>query len=192
MMNRERHLPLVDLSTLTFAAVSVLTLGGLMLLTACASSDRPRRLTPYDEALRQVYERRGEIGWDGLQVGMTFAEVERAVGRRLGSPEGPDPLCDRYSVEVALHDQPLRLAFTGGTQSARLASITLLLPNGFETDPVIDALETRLGILTFIPSPHVRDQDVNQARKPLFETPGENQVFINPEQGVSLGDVCVD
>jgi hypothetical protein len=178
--------------TLTFGAASVVTLGGLMLLTACASGNRPRRLTPYDEALRQVYERRGEIGWDGLQVGMTFAAVERAVGRRLGSPEGPDALCDRYSLEVTLHDQALRLSFTGSTQSARLAAITLLLPNGFETDPVIDALETRLGTLTFIPSPHVPGQDVNQARKPLFETPGGVRVFLDPEQGVSLGDVCVD
>ena len=161
------------------------TLAGLLLIVGCASG--VRRVTPYDEALRQVHQRRGNLGWDGLEVGMTFSEVERALGQRLGIPQGPGPLCDRYTSRVQVLDQALRLSFTGATQSARLAAITVLLPLGFDTTGLVDALEARLGTLTPVPSPQTPNPT-----KPLYQTSDGGRVFINPEEGISLGDVCVD
>lgn len=188
----KRALPLVGTATALIAAGACAVLGGLLLLTACASGERARRVTPHDEALRQVHERRGRIGWDGLQVGMTFAEVERALGRRLGVPDGPGPLCGRYVAEVAALDQPLRLSFTGGAQAARLAAITVLLRGGFDAGQVLQALEARLGELTLVPSPHARERGPAEVRRPLYRTAAGAGVFLDPDDGIGLGDVCVD
>jgi hypothetical protein len=51
----------------------------------------------------------------------------------------------------------------------------------------VDALEARLGTLNPVPSPHTPNPT-----KPLYETSDGGQVFINPEEGISLGDVCVN
>lgn len=176
------------------AGASAVTLAGLVLLTSCGSPGR-QRVGPYDEALRQVNERRGQLAWDGIVTGMTREQVEQAVGQRLESPTGPGPLCGRYTTETTVLGQPLELSFGGPTQGARLESLTVLLPappGGFQRDEVVPALEARLGELEFIPSRHAPERGEDEIRKPLYRSSGGGLVFVNPNRGVSLGNVCYD
>lgn len=179
-------------TSVLFAVGSVATLASLVLLTACTTSG-PGRVGPHDAVLRQVHERGGKLGWDGLQVGMTFAEVERAVGERLPSPTGPDEICtDRYWTSASLLRQELTLSFTGSTQSARLASITIQLPGGFEPASLVPRLESRLGPLEFIPSLHEPTLGPTQIAKPLYRTRHGGLIFLFPQSGIAIGDVCYD
>lgn len=183
------------LAAVALAGVCTLTLAGLLVVLSACGSAGPGRVSPYDQALRQVHERRGQLGWDGLTVGMTREQVERAVGQRLGSHQGPDALCGRYAVQATVLEQPLELSFGGPTQGARLEAITLLLPappGGFRLEEVKPGLEARLGTLELIPSRHAPELGEAQLDKPLYRTRNGGGVFIHPRRGISLGDVCVD
>lgn len=166
----------------------------LLVLPACATAPGGR-VTPYDEALRQVNQRRGSLGWDGIYAGMTREQVERALGRRLGGlqPHLDGPLCpDHYEAVVDHLGSEIRLEFSGSTQSARLTSLTLRLPEGFSARDVAERLKQALRGLEWVPNRHDRGQPEEEVEKPLYRAPGGGLVFINPLGGVSLGDVCVD
>lgn len=191
-LGRER--PLAALPTLVFAGGAILVLAGLMIVTACTSAGGGRIL-PYDEALRQVHERGGGLAFGGLRVGMSRAEVERELGARLPPFPGADPLCDyHYLPPVDYLGHELGLAFTGSTQSARLASVTILIPAGapFDAPTLVDRLESRLGRLEFQPSNNAPGQGPYQMRRPVFRTENGGTVFLNPDRGVSIGEVCYD
>lgn len=178
------------------APLPVALLALLLLLSPACTSVPGGRLTPYDDALRQVNLRRGNLGWDGLYVGMTRDQVERTIGQRLGGVQPrseDDPVCaDRYDAGVAYLDNRLDLSFDGSTQSARLLSITLFLPPGFSARDVAGRLKQAIRRLEWVPSRHAPNLPEEQVAKPLYRAPGGGLVFVNPERGVSLGEVCVD
>ncbi len=186
--------PLAALTTVIFAAGSVLVLAGLVLSTACATG-AGGRILPYDEALRQVHERGDSLAFGGLRVGMSRDEVERELGSRLPPFPAADPLCDyHYLPPVEYLGHELGLAFTGTTRSARLASITILIPGGapFDAPVLVDRLESRLGPLELIPSNNAYGQGPHQMRRPAFRTENGGTVFLNPDRGISFGEVCYD
>lgn len=177
------------------AAVPLALLAALLvpLLAACASAPGGR-VTPYDDVLRGVNVRRGDLGWNGIYVGMTRNQVERALGQRLGGvrPRAGGLCPQRYDAGVTYLERPLDLSFTGSTQSARLASMTVLLPSGFSVHEVAERLKRKLRGLTWVPDRHHPGQPEELVAKPLYRTPGGGLVFLDPGHGISLGEVCVD
>jgi hypothetical protein len=151
-----------------------------VLLTACASASR--RVTPYDETLRQIHLSSGRLAWDGLAMGMTFDRAERTVGERLPSPRTDHRRCaDDHVVQVTYLTQDLLLVFSGPTGQARLKEIALRLPAGFEIGPVAAAVEARLPGMSLEPS----------ARSLVYRANGAGRVVVDPDVGVRLGDVCL-
>lgn len=174
-------------------AVLILTLGLLALAPTMTASAWPP--PSYVEPLREIGLRGGHLGWDGVYVGMTFAEVERSVGR-VGAPD-PEPgmLCPLHRTELTVDGQRLGLDFSGTGDDAVLRAITILLEprigERFETAAVVDALRDRLD-LDFVPSPHAPRLAEAAVEKPLYRTRNDELVFVNPEAGVAIGAVCVD
>lgn len=166
----------------------------LLLLAPACTSVPGGRLTPYDDALRQINLRRGNLGWDGLYVGMTRDQVERTIGQRLGGvqPRAGGSCPQRYDAGIGYLDNRLDLSFDGSTRSARLLSITLFLPAGFSARDVAGRLQQVIRRLEWVPSRHAPNLPEEQVAEPLYRTPGGGLVFIDPERGVSLGEVCVD
>lgn len=170
----------------------ILLVVALTLLTAACASGPPRRTTPYDDALRQVHLRRGTLAWGGIEVGMTFAQVERALGERLPVPDGPGELCGDYYVATEVRGQRISLTFRGPTQSARLRDLGVLLPPGFDMDAVVDALRARLGEMEWVPSRHEPGAAEHELRNRLYKVGEAGVVFLNPDGGFQMGDVCID
>lgn len=174
-------------------ALLACTLLACTLLAALAcTSGAPRRVTPYDEALRQVHLRGGKLAWDGLEVGMTRRQVERALGQRLPAADGPDELCADYYVAAEAHGQRLGLVFRGPTEGARLRAIGVLLPGGFDMEAVVAGLRARLPEMRWVPSRHQPEAAEHELRNRLYEVAEAGVVFVNPDGGFQIGDVCVD
>lgn len=195
-MRRQRSAPPVPLrlpERRSAGAVALVPLAATLvvalLAVACAS---PGRVTPYDQALRQIHQRRGDLAWDGLVTGMTLDQVERAVGERLPIPSGPDPLCERYTTPARVVGQPLRLSFSGTTGGARLRSITVILPYGFEVAEVAERLKDKFRNLEWVPSRHAPGRPEASLGKRLYRTPAGGLIFLDPRDGVTIGEVCVD
>lgn len=169
------------------------------LAAGCASSSPAARLGGDAEALRQLGVRRGRLAWDGLVTGMTFSEVEAAVGRRLPSPSLPDDAlgCAHPAVTTELLGRRLGLEFSGGTESARLVAIDLVLAapeHGqlVEGEALKAAVRAQVPGLEFLPSVHAPDRGEADAVKALYRAPNGELVFVNPARGVYFGEVCVD
>lgn len=161
-----------------WAPLSVLLVA--VLSTACASA--PRRLTPYDLALRQIHVQSAHLAWGDLVVGTTFERVERAVGQRLPSPRAERRRCpDDYVVRVSYLREELILTFSGTTSQARLKEVALSLPPGFEVGPVAAALEARLRGLV----------EERSSRGIVYRADGAGRVVVDPAVGVRVGDVCL-
>lgn len=170
----------------------ILLLTAVTLLAAACAGGPPHRATPYDEALRQVHLRRGQLAWDGVEVGMTFRQVELALGERLPMPDGPSELCGDYHLTTEVRGQRISLTFRGPTQSARLRDVGVQLPAGFDMDAVVDALRARLGAMEWVPSRHEPRAREHELRNRLYEVEEAGVVFLNPDGGFQMGDVCID
>ncbi|HMB52802.1 MAG TPA: hypothetical protein VKU40_05770 [Thermoanaerobaculia bacterium] len=173
-------------------SLAVLLVATLTLFTAACASGPPRRTTPYDDALRQVHLRGGTLAWGGVEVGMTFAQVERALGQRLPVPDGPGELCGDYHLLTDVRGQQISLTFRGPTQSARLRDVGVRLPAGFDMDAVVDALRARLGDMEWVPSRHQPRAREHELRNRLYRVGEAGVVFLNPDGGFQMGDVCID
>jgi hypothetical protein len=148
------------------------------------------------EPLHRVIEVGGRLGWDGVMVGMTLAQVEAVVGEDLPAPAAEaQVLCPDHRLEVRVDGQPLHLDFSGTGGAALLHAITVPLPvergGAFDTGTVVETLRSTLD-LAFVPSVHAPAMTEGEAEKPLYRTPHGDLVFVNPEEGVVLGQVCVD
>lgn len=168
-----------------------------LLASACASipagSPDASRLEP----LRQLHERRGRMGWDGLVLGMTHREVESAVGKHLPLPEEPDGLlgCEKPALRVEVLGTPLDLELSGTTSESRLVAIYALLASPdrpLDPEALKAAVRSRLKGLDFVPSRHQPEVPEAAARKAAYQAPGGGGVFVDPDRGVYFGDLCVD
>lgn len=157
-------------------------------LAACATAGPgagrfPRSVEPVKQIARL---RGGALGWGGLWIGATAAEVERTLGRRLtelASAE-PDALCGYRSAGVEVLGQPLRLEFEGTGEDARLRAIWLLLGSRGappSRDDLVRALKARFPGIESVPSPH-----------PLYRLDEDNLFWVDPQRGIYFGKVCVD
>ena len=166
-----------------------------------ASEDR---LPGYTDPIRQISLRGGRLGWGGLEVGMSFRDVQLALGSRLPPPgEGmrQDEMCGTYWADVQLlrQKQKLRIEMGGGLgDSSRLQAIFLILESragDLSTLDVARALHGRFSDLEYVPSPH--DQNVPESTNPkplyrLAKTPDAGQLWVDPEKGVYFGKLCLD
>lgn len=172
-------------------AAAVLLAAALAPPAAAAPWPAPSYLAP----LAEIGVRGGHLGWDGLEVGMTFREVERAVGRLAAPADGPELLCPHHRTEAMVDGQRLELEFSGTGDDAVLRVIVVpLVPRlgeSLDTRSVVAALRQRLD-LDFVPSPHAPAAAEDEVEKPLYRTATDELVFVNPETGVALGAVCVD
>lgn len=167
---------------------------------AAVVAARPAAAVPwpppsYLEPLSEVDLRGGRVGWDGVTVGMTFRDIERRVGRLAAPAAAPELLCPHHRVDVVVDGQPLGLEFSGIGDDAVLRAILIPLAprigESFDTRAVVDALRDRLD-LAFVPSPHAPRAAETEVEKPLYRTASDELVFVNPEAGVAIGEVCVD
>ncbi|HEX7185353.1 MAG TPA: hypothetical protein VF756_26245 [Thermoanaerobaculia bacterium] len=162
--------------------------------------DRGGRFPRYVEPIKQISLRNGHFGWGGLEMGMTFEQAERVLGRRLPSlgSASQDELCGYYHLEVDLMRQPLRLEFAAEGGESRLKAIWLTLRNPEGTlskEEIARALRARFPDLVYVPSPHVPDVAEEANPKPLYQLPpvGSEMFFVDPQQGgVYFGEICVD
>lgn len=178
----------------TVVAVAALLIGSGVLVTprALAATWPP---PSYVEPLSEIELRGGRLAWDGVAVGMTFAQVERAIGP-LASPDPlPGLLCALHHADATVDGQRLGLEFSGIGRDAALRSITVRLEprigEVFETAQVVAALRSRLE-LAFVPSPHAPRRAETEVEKPLYRTRSDELVFVDPAAGVVIGEVCVD
>lgn len=149
------------------------------------------------EPLRQLHERRGRLGWDGLVLGMSYREVEVAVGRRLPPAVEPDGLlgCEKPALRVEVLGTPLDLEMSGTTEESRLVAVFVVLA---APDRPLDgaalraAVRARIDGLEFLPSRHEPGAPEEAIRNPLYRAPGGAHVFVDPDRGVYFGDVCID
>lgn len=176
---------------------AALALPLLALLAACATipagSPDAARLEP----LRQLHERRGRLGWDGLVLGMSFREVRVAVGKDLPLPEEPEGLlgCEKPALRAEVLGTPLDLEFSGTTSESRLVAVYAVLTSParpLDTEALRAAVRSRLRGLEFVPSRHQPEVPEEAARKAVYRAPGGGRVFVDPDRGVYFGDVCVD
>lgn len=174
------------------APVAAIALAALLALPAAAV---PWPAPSYLAPLTEIGVRGGHVGWDGVEVGMTFREVERAVGRLAAPADGPELLCPHHRTEAVVRGQRLELEFSGAGDDAVLQVIVVpLVPRlgeTLDTRAVVAALRQRLD-LDYVPSPHAPTAAEDEVEKPLFRTATDELVFVNPEAGVDLGAVCVD
>ena len=61
----------------------------------------------------------------------------------------------------------------------------------FDSRAVVATLRRRLD-LEWVPSPHAPRAREAELEKPLYRTADGELVFVNPESGVVIGEVCVD
>jgi hypothetical protein len=176
----------------TANALAVTALAITLSLAAGCASGPAKRVTPYDAALRQVQVRGDHLAWGDLETGMTFHQVERTLGRRLPPVDGPDELCGDYYAITENLGQRLSLTFSGPTEQARLRSIGVLLAPGFDLEAVVDGLRARLPRMEWVPSRHDRDAAEHELRNRLYQVGEAGVVFVNPDGGFTLGDVCID
>ena len=191
-------------AVLAAAAPAVALMAALAAAPPAAAAPWP---SPDDVApLSQVGHRAGHLGWDGVYVGMTFDEVSRAVGGLAPPSAEPEMLCPHHRTEATVDGQLLGLEFSGTGGEAVLRAI--FIPIGadslaggmapaapqaarFDAAAAVVALRDRLD-LDFVPSPHAPRLAEHEVEKPLFRTPWDELVFVNPEAGVVIGSVCVD
>lgn len=149
----------------------------------------------YLEPLSEIDLRGGRVGWDGVTVGMTFRDLERRFGLLAAPAAEPELLCPHHRTDVVVDGQPLELEFSGtGDDAVLLAILIPLVPRLGETveaRAVVGALRDRLD-LAFVPSPHAPSVAEGEVEKPLYRTASDELVFVNPEAGVAIGEVCVD
>ncbi|HEX6203565.1 MAG TPA: hypothetical protein VF100_11225 [Thermoanaerobaculia bacterium] len=176
-------------------ASAVAALAVVVLLAALPAAATPWPAPSYLAPLAEIGVRGGHVGWDGVEVGMTFRQVERAVGRLAAPASGPELLCPHHRTEAVVDGQRLELEFSGTGDDAVLRVIVVpLVPRLGETldsRAVVAALRQRLD-LDYVPSPHAPGAAEDEVEKPLFRTATDELVFVNPEAGVALGAVCVD
>lgn len=167
---------------------------------AAGAAARPAAAAPwptpsYLEPLSEVGLRGGRLGWDGVSIGMTLRDVEREVGRLAAPAAAPELLCPHHRTDVIVDGQPLGLEFSGLGDDAVLRVILIPLEprigESFDTRAVVGALRDRLD-LAFVPSPHAPRLGEAEVEKPLYRTESNELVFVNPEAGVAIGEVCVD
>lgn len=153
------------------------------------------------EPIKQMTLRKGRLGWGGVEVGMTFEQAERAIGRRLPAlgSASRDELCGWYAVDVEVLRQPLRLEFSAEGGESRLQAIWLLLRSpagGLRPEPIVRALKARFPGLEYVPSPHAPDLAEASNPKPLYrlaEGTEGSLIFVNPAGGgIYFGAICVD
>ncbi|HEX2163033.1 MAG TPA: hypothetical protein VHM02_03715, partial [Thermoanaerobaculia bacterium] len=128
-------------------------------------------------------------------VGMTFEEVRREIGR-LAAPTGEaGMLCPLHRTDAVVDGQRLGLEFSGTGDDAVLRAIHVPLAprigEAFDSQAVVAALRRRLD-LEWVPSPHAPVARETDLEKPLYRTADGELVFVNPETGVVIGEVCVD
>jgi hypothetical protein len=167
----------------------------LVAVVAARPAAAPWPPPSYLAPLSEVDLRGGRVGWDGVTVGMTFRDVERRVGRLAAPAAAPELLCPHHRADVVVDGQPLGLEFSGTGDDAVLRAILIPLAprlgESFDTRAVVGALRDRLD-LAFVPSPHAPRAAEGEVEKPLYRTRSDELVFVDPEAGVAIGEVCVD
>lgn len=186
-LSHSRHLPAAALA----AALAALAALAPPAPAAAALWPAPSYLEP----LSEVRLSGGHVGWDGVSVGMTFRDVERRVGRLAAPAAEAEILCPHHRTDAVVDGQPLGLEFSGTGDDAVLVAILIPLEprigESFDTGTVVAALRDRLD-LAFVPSPHAPRVAESEVEKPLYRTESDELVFVNPETGVAIGQVCVD
>lgn len=167
----------------------------VVLAAAPGAAAAPWPPPSYLEPLSEIVVRGGHLGWDGVVVGMTLRDVERRVGRLAAPAAESELLCPHHRTDVVVDGQELGLEFSGTGDEAVLRAILIpLVPRigeSFDTRAVVGALRDRLD-LAFVPSPHAPRLGEDEVEKPLYRTGSNELVFVNPEAGVVIGEVCVD
>ncbi len=149
------------------------------------------------EPLRQLHERRGRLGWDGLVLGMSYREVEVAVGKRLPPAVEPERLlgCEKPALRVEVLGTPLDLEMSGTTEESRLVAVFVVLTSPerpLDGAALRAAVRARIDGLEFVPGRHEPDTPEEASRNTVYRTPAGGLVFVNPDRGVYFGDVCID
>lgn len=149
------------------------------------------------DAVRQITLRKGRLGWGGLEIGMTFRQAERALGRRLPELDSAekDDLCGYYPLEAELMRQAVRLEFATEAGESHLQAIWLPLASragSASRGDIVAALHARFPKLEYIPSPHEPDVPEEKNPQPLYRlAEGGGMIFVQPG-GIYFGEVCVD
>ncbi|HVT19170.1 MAG TPA: hypothetical protein VHQ90_23695 [Thermoanaerobaculia bacterium] len=168
-----------------------------LLSGACLPAGAPARFPTYTEPIKQISERGGRLGWGGLEIGMSFRDVELALGQRL-PPLGlseREPACGFYVLETEARRQKLGLRFAGAGETGRLKVIWLRLhyPAG-EASPLdlARALKARFPDLVYQPSPGSPDLAESVNPRPLYRTPHGALMRIDPQTGIGFGELCLN
>ncbi|MFP5288130.1 MAG: hypothetical protein ACLGI9_20510 [Thermoanaerobaculia bacterium] len=182
-------------SAITRLAVLSLALALAGCATAGPGAGRfPRSTEPVKQIVRL---RGGSLGWGGVWIGSTAAEVERTLGRRLTELVSgePDALCGYRSAGVEILGQPLRLEFEGTGQDARLQAIWLLLGQRggpLSKQDLVRALKARFPGIEYVPNPHVPNLAEAESPSPLYRLAEDHLFWVDPQRGIYFGKVCVD
>lgn len=179
--------------TAAAAALATLTLFAAACASVPAGSPDAGRLGP----LRQLHERRGRLGWDGLVLGMSYREVEVAVGKHLPPAVEPERLlgCEKPALRVEVLGTPLDLEMSGTTEESRLVAVFVVLTSPerpLDGAALRAAVRARIDGLEFVPSRHEPETPEEASRNTVYRTPGGVHVFLNPDRGVYFGDLCID
>lgn len=86
----------------------------LLLLTGCATQRQAQG--PRDAALPRLFVANGNLGWAGITLGMSRADAERVLGRRLRVRYEPwaDICGEHYSV-IELHGRRIHIDWSAPT-----------------------------------------------------------------------------
>jgi len=110
----------------------------------------------------------GRLAWNGIRAGMERPAVAARLGGTL-PPAEPHPAgwCGEHESRVVVPEGELLLAFDGPGERARLASITVVVP---EAEAAAEDLAPPAA---------------------LFETAAGERIAVEPGVGVTFGDVCL-
>lgn len=153
------------------------------------------RLAP----VRQLHQRGGRLGWDGLVLGMSYREIEVAVGKKLPPPETPEPPgnvgCEHPSLRTELLGTRLVLEFSGTFEDSRLVALwAILAAPDRSLDPAAlrAAVRDRVHALEFVPDPLRPGVAEEASYRAVYAVHGGGRVVVDPARGVYFGDVCVE
>lgn len=134
----------------------------------------------------------GILGWGGLLLGMSVADVQGVLGTPLLVPEDPrtyDECSARFGTTVRHRRATLGLGFDAPGPRGRLREITLIAPAADRLS-LVAAVKDRFPGVTYVAAPDDPELRERNDPQPVYRTSFGDLVHVQPGIGVSFGQIC--